>query len=183
MAIATRPLQGTYVADPDHSSVGFTVTHMKVSSFRATFDEIKARFLGEESGGLLLEGRARVGSVSISNPPEFREHVINGADFFDAPNHPEIGFRSTSIEFDEDGTARVEGELEIKGVSRPVSAIGTYRPPVEDPFGSTRAALELAATVDRKDWGLDWQMPLPKGGDVLAYEVELTAHLELIKVG
>lgn len=120
--------------------------------------------------------------MSIKSPPEFREHVINGEDFFDARNHPEIAFRSSRVELAEDGSARVEGELEIKGISKPITASGSYEPPVEDPFGSVRAALELSATVDRRDWGIDWQVPLPNGGgDVLGYDVELTAHLELVR--
>ncbi len=180
MPVATEELSGTFVADPDHSSFLFAVKHMKVSSFRAAFADVDARLVGDESG-LVLEGRTRVESVSITNPPEFREHVVNGADFFDARNHPEIAFRSSEVELGEDGSARVAGELTIKGISRSVTATGTYQPPVEDPYGSTRTALELTATLDRRDWGMDWQMPLPKGGDVLGYEVELTIHLELVE--
>jgi len=180
MAVATQQFAGTFVADPDHSSFLFAVKHMKVSSFRAVFADVDARLVGDEDG-LSLEGRARVDSISITNPPEFREHVVNGGEFFDARNHPAIVFRSTDLELEEHGGARVEGELEIKGLARPLTAIGRYQAPVEDPYGSVRTAIELAATVDRRDWGMDWQMPLPRGGDVLGYQVELTVHLELIK--
>lgn len=96
-------------------------------------------------------------------------------------DHPEIIFRSSRVVLGEDGGARVGGELEIKGIARPVTATGRYQPPVPDPFGSVRAALELSATVDRRNWGMNWQMPLPGGGDVLGYDVELTAHLELVR--
>lgn len=182
MGIATQQFNGTFAADRTHSSLLFAVRHMNVSMFRASFGDIDARLVGEERG-VTLEGRAPVDSVSIASPPEFREHVVNGEDFFDARNHPEVTFRSRRVDLGEDGSARVEGELQIKGIARPVSVVGTYRPPVEDPFGSVRAALELRATLDRRDWGIDWQMPLPGGGDVLGYEVELTAHLELVKEG
>jgi len=182
MTVATQQFTGTFVADPAHSSFQFAVKHMKVSVFRAGFAEVDARLVGDDSQ-LSLEGRAKVESVSISSPPEFREHVVNGEDFFDAGNHPEVVYRSTRVELGEDGTARFDGELEIRGISHPVEATGTYQTPIEDPYGLTRTALELAATVDRRDWGMDWQMPLPKGGDVLGYEVELTIHLELIKQG
>ena len=182
MTVATQQFTGTFVADPDHSSFLFALKHMKVSSFRATFGDVEARLVGDDAG-LTLEGRARVESISINNPPEFREHVINGEDFFDAGNHPEIVFRSNRVELADDGRAKVEGELEIRGSSRSVTATGTYQAAVEDPYGSVRTAIELTATVDRRDWGMDWQMPLPKGGDVLGYEVELTVHLELIRQG
>jgi len=180
MTAATQEIVGTFDADPDHSSFSFQIKHMKVSSFRATFGEVEAQLVGAGSG-LSLQGKARAESISITNPPEFREHVVNGEDFFDAGNHPEISFRSSNVELDEDGGARAEGELEIKGIARPVSATGSYQRPVEDPYGSLRTALELSATVDRREWDMGWQMPLPKGGDVLGYEVEVTVHLELIK--
>jgi len=125
MTVATQQFTGTFVADPDHSSFLFALKHMKVSSFRATFGDVEARLVGDDAG-LTLEGRARVESISINNPPEFREHVINGEDFFDAGNHPEIVFRSNRVELADDGRANVEGELEIRGSSRSVTATGTY---------------------------------------------------------
>lgn len=180
MAVTTHPLAGVFEADRNHSSFLFAVKHMKVSSFRASFSDIDARLIGDESG-LRLEGAARVASISITDPPEFREHVLRSADFFDADNHPEVTFRSERVDLAEDGTATVEGELTIKGISRTVTAAGTHQPPIEDPHGSLRTALELRAAVDRRDWELSWQMPLPDGDDVLGWDVELTIHLELIK--
>jgi polyisoprenoid-binding protein YceI len=182
MATATQEFTGTFTADPVHSSFLCAVQHMEVSSFRATFGDVEARLEGGESG-ISLEGRARVASVSITEPPEMREHVVNGEDFFDGGNHPEIVFRSTRVELAEDGGVALDGELEIKGIARPVTATGAYRPPVEVPFGATRAAIELRAVVDRRDWDMNWQMPLPAGGEALGYEVELTVHLELVKQG
>jgi len=82
MTTATQEFTGTFTADPDHSSFLFAVQHMKASSFRATFGDVEARLEGGESG-ISLGGRARVASVSIANPPEFREHVVNGEEFFD----------------------------------------------------------------------------------------------------
>ena len=145
MATATQDLTGTFTADPAHSSFTFGVKHMKVATFRASFSDVDAKLTGSDSG-LALEGRARAESISISNPPEFREHVVNGAEFFDAGNHPEIAFRSNEIDLAGDGTARVEGELEIKGIAKPVSAKGTHQEPIEDPYGLRRTALELTAT-------------------------------------
>jgi polyisoprenoid-binding protein YceI len=182
MTTATQDFTGTFTADQVHSSFLFAVRHMKVSRFRATFGDVDARVEGGESG-ISLEGRARVTSISITAPPEFREHVVNGEEFFDGRNHPEIVFRSTRVELAEDGGLAVDGELEIKGIARPVTATGTYQFPVEDPYGASRAAIELRAVVDRRDWDMSWQMPLPGGGEALGYEVELTVHLELVRQG
>jgi polyisoprenoid-binding protein YceI len=180
MAVATHQLDGVFEADRIHSSFQFAVRHMKVATFRASFGDVDARLIGDE-GRLRLEGAARVESISISDPPEFREHVVRSTEFFDADNHPEIVFGSDRIEVAENGAVTVEGELTIKGISRPVTATGTYQPPLEDPFGSVRTALELRAIVDRRDWKLNWQMPLPDGSDVLGWDVDLTVELELIK--
>jgi hypothetical protein len=89
MTTVTQELTGTFTADPYHSSFLLAVQHMQVSSFRATFGDVEARLEGGESG-VSLEGRARVASVSITDPPEMREHVVNGEEFFDGGNHPEI---------------------------------------------------------------------------------------------
>lgn len=180
MTTTTQPLTGTFVADPIHSTLQFALRHMGVSTFRASFDDIDARVVADDRG-VRLDGAVRAESISIRQPPEFRQHVLYGADFFDAHDHPEISFRSADVRLGDDGTVSGTGELTIKGITRPITASGTYQPPVEDPFGSERAALEISATVDRRQWAMDWQAPLPKGGDALGHDVELTAHIELVR--
>jgi polyisoprenoid-binding protein YceI len=165
MTVSTRPFVGTYVVDPVHSSVEFAVRHMGVSLFRARFEELSARLVAGDA--LRLEGSAPVESISIRSPREFRDHVVHGADFL----------------LHADGTATVQAELTIRGTTRPITATGTYHAPIEGLGGQRRGALELSATVDRRDWGLDWQAPLPSGGDALGNEVRLTAHLELVEEG
>jgi polyisoprenoid-binding protein YceI len=174
---AVQPFRGTFTADPVHSSVGFGVKHMGVSTFRGTLSDVQAtlRADGDEP---VLEGSATAESISITDPPEFRAHVL-GPEFFDAENHPQVTFRSTEVELGEDGTARVEGELTIKGITHPVTATGTYVAPREA-LGGRRGALELEATIDRRDYGIEWQMELPGGGIALDYDVTLTIHLELL---
>jgi polyisoprenoid-binding protein YceI len=180
MATATQPFTGTYDIDPVHSTVQFAVTHLTVSSFRASFADVEGR-LEADDNAVALEARVLVESVSIVEPAEFREHVVHGSDFFDAAAHPTITFRSTGVELSDDGTATVDGELTIRDSSQPVTATGTYRPPTEDPFGNRRAGLELVATVDRRGWGLDWQAELPGGGEAVGWDVELSVQLELVE--
>ncbi|HSC90199.1 MAG TPA: YceI family protein [Gaiellaceae bacterium] len=180
MATAAPPFTGVYELDRHHSTVQFAVRHVQVSTFRASFADVDALLtVGEDT--IALEGRALVESVSIAEPPEFRDHVVRSEDFFDADEHPLITFRSTSVELGDDGAATVSGELALRGVSRPVTAVGTYQPPREDPFGTYRAGLELRATVDRRSWEMSWQIPLPDGSDALGWDVEITAQLELTR--
>ncbi|MDQ3178471.1 MAG: YceI family protein [Actinomycetota bacterium] len=182
MDTTTQALDGTFTADPIHSSLQFSLRHMGVSMFRASFDDLDARVVADDQG-LRLEGSVKAESISIKQPPEFREHVLYGADFLDANTHPDITFRSADVRLGDDGTVSGAGELTIKGITKPITATGTYRAPIEDPFGSERAALEITATVDRREWAMDWQAPLPKGGDALGYDVQLTAHIELVRDG
>ena len=182
MSTATQPLAGTFTADPVHSSFQFAVKHMKVATFRAGFGDVEAR-LAAAADGVTLEGVAKVESVDVTNPPELREHLVNSPDFFDAASHPEITFRSTSVDLAGDGTATVEGELTIKGITKPITATGAYQEPVQDPYGGTRTALSLTATIDRREWDLSWQAALPSGGDVLAWDVTLNVELELVQQG
>jgi polyisoprenoid-binding protein YceI len=182
MATAVKPFSGTYELDPAHSTVEFAVRHQQIANFRASFGDVDVRLTADDHT-IQLEGGTRVKSVSIASPPEFREHVVRGADFFDADTHPVIRFRSTRVELREDGTAAISGELTIRGTTHAVDAQGVYQPPREDPFGNERGGLELQATVDRRSWDLNWQMPLPDGADALGWDVEITAQLELIKTG
>jgi polyisoprenoid-binding protein YceI len=129
---------------------------MQVATFRAWFGDVAARLIADNRQ-LRLEGRARVESISIADPPAFREHVMRGSEFFDADHHPEIVFHSVRVELAENGAATVEGVLTIRGIGRPITATGTYEPPVEDPFGCLRAAFEPRAVIDRREWGMSWQ--------------------------
>jgi polyisoprenoid-binding protein YceI len=180
MATTTPALHGSYELDKTHSTVQFAIRHVGVSTFRGSFAEFDARLV-IEGGRASLEAGAVVESISIGDPPEFREHVLRGDDFFAADAHPRIEFHSTRVELDEDGAAAVDGVLEMRGIQHAVSAVGTFTPPTEDPFGNIRVGLELEAVVDRRTWGMDWQTPLPAGGDALGWDVEITAQLELTK--
>jgi len=174
MTTATT-LSGTYTADPVHSSFGFAVRYQGVSLFKGTLNEVDAKLVDGR-----LEGAAKIESISIRTPEQFRAHVLS-AEFFDAENHPEVTFTSQDIELGDDNTAKVDGELTIKGITRPVAATGTWVAPAPDAFGSTRGHLNLEAVVDRTEFDMNWNMALPSGGNVLANEVTLTVELSLVE--
>jgi len=176
MTTATAPLlSGTYTADPVHSSFGFAVRYQGVSLFKGTLNEVEATLADSR-----LEGVAKVESISIRTPDQFRQHVLS-AEFFDAANHPEVAFTSADLELREDGTATLAGELTIRGITRPVEATGTWTAPAADAFGSSRGHLNLEAVVDRTQFDMNWNMALPSGGNVLANDVTLTVELSLIE--
>jgi polyisoprenoid-binding protein YceI len=92
-----------------------------------------------------------------------------------------VTFKSSDVELAEDGTARVEGELTIAGVTRQIAAAGTWAEPVPAAGGGLRAGLEIATVIDRRDFGFEWQMELPGGGEALAYDVTLEVNLALLQ--
>jgi len=165
----------TYNADPVHSSLGFSVAYQGVSVFRGTLTDVDARLVDGR-----LEGTAPVESISITTPEMFRAHVLS-AEFFDAEAHPEVSFVSTALDVQEDGSARASGDLTIRGVTHPVHATGTWTAPATDAFGNTRANLALEAVIDRTEWGINWNAPLPSGGDALGNEVALAISLSLVE--
>jgi polyisoprenoid-binding protein YceI len=175
MSTTTSPLAGTFASDPVHSSFGFAVKYQGISIFRGTLDEVTATLADGK-----LEGTAKVESISIRTPEQFRAHVLSD-DFFAADKHPEVTFASDDVELNEDGTATVTGELTIRDTTQTVTAAGTWTAPDQDAFGSTRAHLQLATVIDRTQFGLNWNMPLPNGGNALANDVTLTVDVALIQ--
>jgi len=174
MSTATL-LPGTFAADPVHSSFGFAVKYQGVSIFRGTLDEVNATFADGK-----LEGVAKVESISIRTPEQFRAHVLSD-DFFAADKFPEVKFSSTDVTLNEDGTATIVGDLTIRDTTQSVTAAGTWTAPDADAFGNTRAHLQLATAIDRTSFGLTWNAPLPNGGNALANDVTLTVDLALIQ--
>jgi polyisoprenoid-binding protein YceI len=162
-------------ADAVHSTVGFAVKHMIVSTFRGTFETYDATLV-DDDGALSIEGWVDVASIVVKDP-DLAAH-LQSPEFFDAGEHPRLRFRSGEIEVDADGRVALSGELTIKGRTRPVRATGSSTPALQDPFGGVRRGLELEAIVDRREYGLEWNLPLPKGGLALAHDVRLIVNLE-----
>jgi len=178
MATAEPIARDIYDLDRTHSTVQFAVRHIGVSTFRGSFDDVDASLTvhGDE---FEVTAQAVVESISIVEP-DFREHVVHGDDFFAAGQSPVMTFRSTEVTLDQ-GRAEVAGELSIRGLTQPVRAQGRFTAPVEDPFGGSRLGLELSATVDRRQFGMNWQQSLPGGGDALGWDVAITAQLEFVR--
>jgi polyisoprenoid-binding protein YceI len=167
---------GTWGLDPIHSSVGFAVAYSGSGTFRGGFREIGATLVDGK-----LEGTAKVASVTIDDP-NLVGH-LQTPDFFDAEQHPELRFASKQIERNGDEVT-IEGELTLRGVTKPVTISGTVVGPTTDAGYDgeiQRIAFDLETKVDRGEFGIDWNRELPGGGEALANTVKITANLALVK--
>lgn len=167
---------GTWVVDPVHSTLSFAVKHNGVTTFRSGFEKYDARLSGGESPR--LEGTVEVESIQIDEEM-LKGHLLS-PEFFDTQRFPQLRFTSSEFSVGEDGSLRVRGELEIHGETREVEAAGRFAQLGGDLAGKARVGLSIEATVDRRDFGLDWQAELPSGGEVLDYAVTINVDLELV---
>ena len=174
---STSTFTGDWELDVAHSTIGFSVKHMVVSTFRGRFERYGAK-VETVDGMPRLVGTVEASSIEVKDP-DLAGHLL-APDFFDAERHPQLRFVSTRIAL-EGGRVDVEGDLTIRGVTRAVRGAGAVTGPVDDPFGGTRLGVELEAVVDRREFGLEWNMPLPKGGFALGNEVKIAVNLEFTK--
>lgn len=167
---------GTYAVDPVHSAITFAITHNGVATFRSGFGSYEARLTGGEAPR--LEGAVDVASIEVDEE-QLKGHLLS-PEFFDAERYPRLHFESSELSIDDGGSVRLRGELEIRGEVREVEAGGQLGQLDADLAGNSRVGLSLAATVDRRSFGLDWNAELPSGGEVLDYEVSIAVELELV---
>lgn len=177
-AIATQIPAATWQADLTHSTVGFAVKYMGVQTFRGRFEEFAATLESDTDGTLSLRGTVPVESLKVKD--ENLQAHLKSPDFFDVERHPEISFSSTGVRTDGDELI-VDGDLTINGITKRVEGRGSVAGPSETPFGTTVLAVTLDTVVDRHEYGITWNAPLPKGGNVLADDVKIAVELEFVK--
>jgi polyisoprenoid-binding protein YceI len=169
---------GTWDIDQVHSDVSFSVRHMMVSKVKGRI----ARFGGTIVTGERFEDStvsATLDASSIDTNNEQRDGHIKSADFFETEKYPEWTFVSTGIESD-GADYKLNGDLTIKGVTKPVSLyleIGGFGP---DAYGGTRAGFTATTTVNRNDFGVDISLPMDGGGVVVGEKVQLTLEIEAV---
>ena len=171
---------GTWAIDPVHSDVSFTVKHMMVSKVRGRFGAVEGQLV-TAADPLQSSVEATIDMVSIDTNNAQRDAHIRSADFFEVETHPNMTFRSTGIRADGDDFL-VDGELTIKGITKPVTLaleLGGFGP---DAYGGTRAGFSATTTINRRDFGVDISMPLDGGGVVVGDKVTVSLDIEAVLV-
>lgn len=171
------PAVGSYVIDPIHTNVGFTVRHMAVSKVRGTFTKF---------GGTLVVGErpedsevhVTIDPSSVDTRDETRDNHLRTDDFFDAANHPEWTFDSTTVRVAGAGEFEVEGDLTIRGVTKPVTLAVILEGVVTDPYGNHRVGFSAGTTINRDDFGVSFGAVMESGGLVVGKKVDIQIEAE-----
>jgi polyisoprenoid-binding protein YceI len=178
---ALPQLTGTYAIDPSHSRLGFVARHAMVTKVRGAFNDFEGTIDidGEAPANSSAEVTIEVASIDTRN--EDRDGHLRSNDFFDPEQYPQITFATTAIEQLDEGNYRVTGDLTIKGTTKPVTIDFEYNGAATDPFGNERIGFEGAVTVNRKDWGVNWNAALDTGGVLVSEKVTLEFEISAIK--
>jgi polyisoprenoid-binding protein YceI len=167
---------GTWSIDPIHSSIGFGVKHLGISTFRGDFKQAACTITSENDAIASIEGTVRVENL-VTEEAGLTGH-LHSPDFFDAGTHPELTFKSTSVEQTGEDTLKVSGDLTLRGETRPVVLDAEIEGVGAGADGSTRIGLAATGVIERSQWGMTWNAPLANGAFAVGERVKLTLHVE-----
>ena len=167
---------GTYVLDPSHSEVTFSVRHMMISKVRGTFG-VKSATLTAPENPLETKVEASVDVTSVDTNDEGRDQHLRSGDFFDTENFPTMDFVSTGARA-ENGELYVDGDLTIRGITKPVTFEVDFGGFGSDPWGNYKAGASAKAVINREDFGLTWNAALETGGVLVGKDVTINLDLQ-----
>ena len=166
--------------DPSHSQVAFSVKHMMVSTVKGQFKVLSGHLHIDEQNPANSEVDAQVETASIDTREERRDGHLQSPDFFDAAQYPVINFKSTKVEPLGGNEYNVIGDLTMHGVTKPVTFKAEYGGQGKNPYGLQVAGLNATTKINRKDWGLTYNMGLEAGGVLVSEEVKIDIDLEAV---
>lgn len=171
----------TWNFDPAHTSAGFAVRHMMVATVRSEFRGVsgKLEFDPENIAAASVEATIDVKSMASTGVEDRDNHLLS-ADFLDAEKFPTITFKSTRVEPTCDKTAKVHGDLTIRGVTKPVVIDAEFLGQGTTPYGTKVAGFEGTTRFNREDFGLTWNMALETGGFLVGKDVKVSLSVEAV---
>jgi polyisoprenoid-binding protein YceI len=168
----------SWTIDNVHTHIGFSVRHMMVTTVRGQFRDYRGAAVidGADFTRSTFEGEIDVASIDTGNAQ--RDEHLRSSDFFEAPNHPKIRFKSSRIEHKGDGEYVVHGDLTIRGVTRPVALDVEFHGTSKNLYGQTVAGLTARGTINRKEFGVNYNALLEAGGVAIGENVKLELEAE-----
>lgn len=183
LVLSSAPaLAATYTIDAGHSRVGFSVSHMTISTVRGEFGTFSGtvEYDGKNIGATKVSGTVTVGSVDTRDVK--RDEHLKSADFFDSVSFPEMKFVSRSVKNITATDFDLVGDLSIRGVTKEVTfKVKVFPADVTDPWGNVKTGTTATTTINRKDFGVNWSKTLDSGGLMVGDEVAIELNLELLK--
>ena len=170
----------TYKIDPVHSSIGFSVKHLVISSVKGKFNEFSG--VVELDNGAIKSASGTIQTKSIDTGVAQRDADLRSANFFDVQKYPTITFQSKRVEKKGDQILLI-GDYTMHGVTKELSLPVTLSGPIKDPWGNSRIGLEAKTKVNRKDCGMMYNKVLEAGGLMVGDEVEIDINAEAVKAG
>ncbi len=167
--------------DPAHSLIEFKVRHMMISNVRGRFEKFTGTIDFDPEKPEQTSVDITIDAASINTFEEQRDAHLRSADFLDVENYPELTFRSKRVEVIDDHHAKLYGDLTIRGKAREVQLDVEHSGVAKSPWGSYSAGFTAQTTINRKDWGLEWNQVLETGGVLVGEEIRINIELELIR--
>ena len=172
----------TWSIDSAHSNVEFSVKHMMISTVKGMFQNVEGTVAWDGRNFETASVQARIDSSSITTFNEMRDNHLRTNDFFNADQWPDMTFQSTRVEPDGDDTFKVHGDLTIRDVTQSVVLDTEFEGLMEkDAFGKRRAAFTAETTINRRDFGINWNGAIEAGGVVVGDKVKVTLHIALVQ--
>jgi polyisoprenoid-binding protein YceI len=183
MTATTLPdtLTGDYTIDPSHTRIGFVARHAMVTKVRGSFNDFDGAFHIDAANPAASTAQLSVDVASIDTRNEQRDGHLRTNDFFDAPTYPKITFKSTSVEQLDDENFAVTGDLTIKDVTRSVTVAFEFAGLATDPYGNVRAGFEGKVSLNRSDYGINFNAALDTGGVLVSEKINLEIDVSAIK--
>ena len=170
-------LQGTFVLDPTHTTLSFVTRHAMVTKVRGSFEKFEGQAIVDGSSPETSSLSVNIDVASVTTRNADRDAHLRSADFFDADEHPTLDFVSTGVRYD-GGDFLVDGDLTIRGVTRPATFELEFGGFGVDPWGSYKAGATAKTVIDREDFGLTWNAALETGGVLVGKDVTITLDLQ-----
>jgi len=183
-AVETAPAIGsktTWKLDPSHTLVEFSAKHLMITTVKGRFTDVEGFIHADDKNIADSSVEATLKAVSIDTRTEQRDNHLRSADFLEVEKYPEITFRSTRIE----GTKKefkLTGDLTIRGVTKPVTLDVTFEGQTKDPWGGERIGFSASGKIDRRDFGLTWNVVLEAGGLTVGNDIKINIEVEAVKV-
>lgn len=172
----------TWNFDSSHSGASFSVRHMMITTVRGGFDQVSGSLEFDLNNPANSSVEAHIAAASISTGNEQRDAHLRSADFLNADEYPTLHFKSTKVVMTGENTAKIHGDLNIRGKALPVVLETEYLGENTSPYGDQRIGFIANTKINREDWGLTWNVPLAQGGVLVGKEISISLDIQAVLV-